>query len=277
MRSSGSFNRKSLNKMEAVYESPVKFFWDSQDRTELKLLRQIYKLDEVVGGGKDDFEKIILLKKWVHDTLPLGKNPTNDYTDVTEILEDATSGKGEFFCSHYALVFIECATALGFKARKVGVDNDHEFGEEEMHHGVADIWDSVHGKWIVIDAMHNLHFEKDGSPLNALEVRNEYIQNGARDVEGVIGLNESRIKYSGVEVGFDTPSNYFWFLIYTDNGPNMKMSPVILFTDEDNEGKTWYRGGKHKGEFGLHPMYQGQFVKVIDSNIVFPNMEGVKH
>ena len=261
--------------MENISNKLIQFKWDSSERQELIDLKTKYELEKVVENGNDDFEKIMLLKQWVHGILPKG-NPKKDYQTATEILEDATSGQGEFYCSQYAQVFMECANALGFKARKVGVDNNHELGEEEMHHGIADVWDSTHNKWVVIDAQHNLHFEKDGAPLNALEVRNEFIKNGATDVEGVVGINEKRIKYNGTETGFDTPSNYFWFLIYTDNGVNMRQSPTILFTDENNENKTWTRGGKYKGKFGPHPMYQGQFIKVKNPDIAFPNMGGVK-
>ncbi|EKE05471.1 MAG: hypothetical protein ACD_19C00277G0005 [uncultured bacterium] len=256
--------------MEFTTQAQIQFEWDNPNRKELVELKIKYDLDKVVETGKDNFEKILLLKEWVYKTLPHGNNPIKNYQNATQILDDATSGQGEFYCSHYAQVFIECANALGFKARKVGVDNNHELGEEEMHHGIADVWDSVHNKWVVIDAQHNLHFEKVGIPLNALEVRNEFIGNGAKDIEGVVGVNEKRIKYDGSETGFDTPSNYYWFFVYTDNGPNMWQSPTILFIDQVNEGKTWYRGGKNKGEFKPHPMYEGQFVKITNSEIVFP-------
>lgn len=257
--------------MEELHSKPVEFHWDNQNRAELLALRQTYELDKVIENGKNDFEKILLLKNWVYSKLPNGKNPKKEYHNATEILEDSDKG-GEFFCSHYAQVFMECANALGFTARKVGVDNDHEFGEEEMHHGINDIWDPVHEKWMVVDAMHNLHFEKAGLPLNALEIRNEYLRNNAKDVEGVEGNNEERIVYHGDESGFDTPSNYFWFLVYTDNGPDMWKSPTLLFHDEKNLNKIWYRGGKNKGDPRPHPMYQGQFVSVSDPQIIFPNL-----
>lgn len=262
--------------METTETKQAQFQWDSPERPELVALRAKYELDKIIEKGTDDFEKILLLKAWVYNTLPHGNNPRKDYQNATEILEDATSGEGQFYCSHYALTFIECATALGFVARKVGVDNDHEFGEEEMHHGVADVWDSVHQKWVVIDAMHNLHFEKGNVPLNVLEVRNEYIRSKARDVEGVIGNNEKRVKYARDETGFDTPSNYYWFFVFTDNGANMRQSPTLLFVDENNKNKRWYRGGKGKGEYKEHPMYQGQFVEISDPNIIFPKMNGAQ-
>ncbi len=257
--------------MELHESKLVEFHWDNPSRPELVDLREKYDLAKVVESGKNDFDKILLLKQWVFEKLPYGKNPKKTYHKASEILADSDNG-GEFYCSHYAQVFMECANALGFTARKVGVDNDHEFGEEEMHHGINDIWDPFHEKWMVVDAMHNLHFEKDGLPLNALEIRNEYIRNDGKDIEGVVGNNEKRIIYHGSESGFDTPSNYFWFLVYTDNGPDMWKSPTLLFVDSQNQNKIWTRGGKNKGEFMPHPMYQGQFVKVTDSEVIYPHI-----
>jgi hypothetical protein len=255
--------------MEVIESMAIEFHWDSQERPELSLIRQKYELDKIIEDGKTDFEKIMLLKNWVFKKLKQGNNPRREYHSSLEILDDSEND-GEFYCSHFAQVFIECSTALGFKARKVGVDSNHELGEEEMHHGIADIWDPVHGKWMVVDAMHNLHFEKDSVPLSVLEVRNEYIRNGGKGIEGVIGNNERRIQYSGTETGLNTPSNYFWFFVYTDNGTDMWKSPTLLYIDENNKNKTWYRGGKNKGDYLPHPMYQGQFVTVTNPKIIFP-------
>jgi hypothetical protein len=214
------------------------------------------------------------LKDWVHKTLPLGYNIKRNYKSALEILGEAKDG--QFFCSHYALTFLQAGIALGWYTRKLGVDCDHLRGEEERHHGIVDIWSNQYRKWYVVDVMHNLHFEKDNIPLNALEVRLEYLKNMARDVVGVVGVNEKRLSYGGDTHGFDQPSNYFWFFILLRNNffedPDMYDGKSLLWTDKYNANKIWYKGGGKKGESVPHPQYKEQFIKTDDFNLCFPDI-----
>lgn len=249
------------------------FIWEKWDRPELLVLQKKYNLDSVIQKGKDELSQMLLLKEWVHQKLPHGNNP-KEYQSSLDILEDVKSG--EFYCSHYALVFIQCATALGWYSRKLGVDQDHQYGEEEMHHGVADIWSNQFNKWFVVDAMHNLHFEKKGIPLNAYEIRAECLKNKAKDVVGIIGNRSGRVTYKGGDLGFDKPSNYFWFFIIPRNNffedPDMYNGKSLLWVDKYNRDKIWYKGGGKKGTSYPHPQYQNQFIKTNDLGLCFPEI-----
>lgn len=252
----------------------ISYKWESFNHPEVIKLEDKYNLSEIVGLGKDEFSKQLHLKDWVHKTLPLGYNIKRDYKNTLEILEDVTVG--QFYCSHYALTFIQTGIALGWYTRKLGIDFDHKQGEEEKHHGIADIWSNQHKKWYVIDAMHNLHFEKEGIPLNALEIRLEYLKNKAKDIFGVVGVNEKQLSYGKDTFGFDQPSNYFWFFILLRNNffedPNMYNGKSLLWSDGYNANKIWYKGGGKKGVSVPHPQYEEQFVKTSDFNLCFPNM-----
>ena len=241
--------------------------WEDFSHPQVLELKEKYKLLEAVSSGKDEFNRQLLLKNWVHKTLPLGYNIKRNYRNTLEILEDVEDG--QFYCSHYALTFLQAGVALGWYIRKLGVDYDHEQGEEERHHGITDIWSNQHKKWFVVDAMHNLHFEKDGMPLNALEVRLEYLKNKAKDIAGVVGVNKKHLAY-----GKD--SNYFWFFILLRNNffenSNMYNGKSLLWSDEFNDDKIWYKGGGKKGESVPHPQYENQFIKTNDLDLCFPNM-----
>ncbi len=247
-----------------------KYQWEDSKHPKLKLLREKFELEKVVEKGKSEFEKQLLLKSWVKQKLPLGYNPKREYQDALQILTDEN---GESFCSHYTLVIIQCATALGWYSRKLGTDYDHPFGEEEKHHGVADIWSNDFRKWYVVDAMHNLHFEKDGLPLSSLEIRQEYLKDKAKNVVGVIGNHQGIVAYGKETFGFDQPSNYFWFFILLRNtfleNPNVYDSKALLWTDEFNKGKIWFKGGGKKGESKPHPMYDPSLLRQVTLIYVF--------
>lgn len=184
----------------------IKYAWEKFDRQELAVLRQDFGLEEVIASGRTEYEKQLLLKDWIYRVLPHGNNPRKNYKNAVEILRDKEAV--QFYCSHFALTYLQCATALGWCCRKLGVDFDHERGVEERHHGVVDIWSNQFNKWFVVDAQHNLHYEKEGIPLNALEIRGDWLRDKAASVTGVIGNHFKAVSFNENSFGFNTPSNY---------------------------------------------------------------------
>ncbi len=247
--------------------------WEKTDNPDKIRFRKEFDLDSVVEKGKSEFEKLLLLRSWVHNILPPG-TPSRDYSElgVFEILSDAKKGL-QFWCTQYNQVFVQSAVALDFYARKLGVDSKDP--SKDMHHGVADIWSNEFQKWYVVDTQHNQHYEKDGEPLNVLEIRNEYLKDGGQKVKGIIGNYEKVLEYKKDSTGYDSPSNYFWFFIPLRNNffedPRIYHSQALLWVDEFNKDMKWVR----KGGIEDHPMYESQFVETSDINECFPDMDNM--
>lgn len=247
------------------------YIWEKFDHPKLLELKEKYKLDEIVSSGKTEFEKQILLMEWVAKALP-GGTP-KDYSGLSafEILEDAKHGF-KFWCTEYAFTFLQCATALGWYSRKLGIDYDHAQEQKDRHHGIADIWSNDFNKWYAVDVQHNLHYEKDGAPLNALEIRLEYLKNKAAEVKGIQGCERSIITYNPESEGFNTPSNYFWFFISQRNNffeePGLFNTKTYLWVDRYNKNEAWYKFQEIKSM--PHQMYNGQFIQTDDFGICFP-------
>lgn len=252
------------------------FIWEKFSNPLVIKLRNKYDLPGIIKIGKNEFEKQLLLKEWIYNTLPHGF-PKTDYSEKSafEIIDDAKENK-PMFCTQYALAYLQCSVALGWYTRKLGIDTDHDFDEEEMHHGVVDIWSNHFQKWYVIDTMHNLHFIKEKIPLNALEIRNEFLTNRGKEIKGVIGNNKKDITYNENSKGFNTPSNYFWFFISLRNNffeiPGIYNTKTLLWFDEYSKNKIWYMGGGKKGKSYKHPMYASQFIMTNDKNVCFPRI-----
>ena len=254
-----------------------RYTWESFSHPKLQVLRKQYHLENVVSLGSSEYEQQLLLKNWVCRTLPHGK-PSKDYLTLSaiDILEDALAGEHFFWCTQFAQVFVQCATALGWYARKVSIDWDHEQDEEDRHHGINDIWSNQYKKWYSVDSQNNVNFEKDGIPLNANEIRNEYLRNKGADLVGVIGNRITLRHYISGTTGFDSPSNYFWFFIKNRNNyftePDNYEAKAYLFQDQHNEAKTWFKVDKRTGKSRPHPMYEKQFMVVKDVNVCFPEI-----
>ncbi|MFQ6097667.1 MAG: transglutaminase domain-containing protein, partial [Armatimonadota bacterium] len=147
-------------------------------------LRDEFGLESVVAGYGTEFEAILALKRWVRCRWNHGWSRSfRTVKDGLDILREAAKGE-QFCCGHYTRVFVDCATALGWPARQVGIaiancefPRDHNVGN--VGHSIAEIWCNEHGKWVVMDPDVNCHYERDGVPLNAMEVRDAWLSGAA--------------------------------------------------------------------------------------------------
>jgi hypothetical protein len=134
----------------------------------LKRLRDEYELEKVVAGESNEFCRLLRLRHWVHSRWPIDNDQTFS-GDAFAILEKAKSGCG-FHCAHSMTVQQAVLSAMGYVARNVLVDRDHRDLDKSAHHGVNEVWSNDHAQWVLLDAKYDIHFERDGVPLSALEL-----------------------------------------------------------------------------------------------------------
>jgi hypothetical protein len=89
-----------------------------------------------------------------------------------------------FQCWYYATVFVQCATALGYKARRLGV-GIHPAIKRPGNNGhiIAEIWSEEYRKWVVMDGDMNAYYKIGGIPAGALELHNIWISQQLHNVE----------------------------------------------------------------------------------------------
>jgi hypothetical protein len=137
----------------------------------VRYLAEKYRLAEVVEGAPTDLEAQARLRDWTRRQWlrgwDFGKYNYCPRWDALDILDAAHTGFSLGMCTHYATVYAQAATALGYLGRHLIVD----------HHCLAEVWIDELGRWVVMDPgnspeypEHNCHFERDGVPLNALEI-----------------------------------------------------------------------------------------------------------
>jgi hypothetical protein len=137
----------------------------------LQLLRERYRLDDVIAPGKSEMEQLMLLRYWVRNQwhTAWGSHPASWMPpwDALVILEAKDQPDCLTMCTHYACVFAQCCLALGWNARHCILD----------HHCVAEVFVRQHHKWVMMDAGNSaeradvgLHFERQGVPLSAREI-----------------------------------------------------------------------------------------------------------
>jgi hypothetical protein len=67
-------------------------------------------------------------------------------------------------------------------------------------HSVTEIWSNQHRKWVMLDPTSNMYLEKDGLPLNAWEIREEWFYRDGSNLVFVMGSKRAKYKKSDLPI-----------------------------------------------------------------------------
>jgi hypothetical protein len=211
-------------------------------------LRERYGLDAVVAGQKDEWKRILLLRHWIKSHIAIdNENPTQTRGDTFGILDAALKG-GKFHCTHFSIVQHAVLNSFGYVTRRLGCGPGLK--DDGGHHGVNEVWVNKFSKWVLIDSKYDAHFEKNGVPLSALEIRDEVWRDGAKSVVRVVGPDCEPMKPDPETGKWETrPDTYRWCSWETDTNrfttfPARPTSTLVVLDDEIFRNHTWYRDGK---------------------------------
>jgi hypothetical protein len=161
-------NGEFFTSMKKVEEDPA-------DHPRLRLLREREGLDKIVAPGETQFEKIVLLRRWAHGQLKMGERFVYPPWDAVEIVDLARKYGNKGFCAQYAILFLQACRALGLHARYVDLPG----------HFVVGVWSDDHDRWVVMDPMNDVHYERDGEPLRGRDLCGAYLRGDVRGIQRV--------------------------------------------------------------------------------------------
>jgi hypothetical protein len=231
---------------------PNREFYSGEDLSSPKFrhLREKYQLDTIFHGETDEFKRILLLRHWIKSVIRI-----NDYGDpypgggyAEGILDAALKGQG-FHCGHFMKVQNAVMNSYGYVTRTLGA-GPGVMGGPDGHHGINEIWLNKYNKWFLSDAKYDHHFEKNGIPLSALEIRDEYLKNKGADIFKVKG--PERIPFDiDPETGYSKEQNaqtYTWIEYHGYNNmftvwPDYK-DLLLMYKDDYFNNHTWIWDGK---------------------------------
>jgi transglutaminase superfamily protein len=151
---------------------------DDFEHPRLRLLRSRERLDQVVSAGGSQFGKILLLRAWVHGQWEVGGSFYYPPWDAVEILDLARKFGNRGFCAQYAIVFLQACQSLGLHARYVDLPG----------HFVVAVWSDDYDRWVVMDPMKDVHYERDGVPMRGRELYRAY---RAGDFDGIVQVGST--------------------------------------------------------------------------------------
>lgn len=207
-------------------------------------LRRRYDLDAVVAGLDDEFGRILALRHWIKQQIRIEDDHPTPVARMHafDILDAARAGGG-FHCAHFSIVQDAVFNAYGYVTRRLGAGDG--LLERGRHHGVNEVWVNDLCKWVLIDAKYDLHFERDGLPLSALEVRDEVLADGGTRLVRVYGPERAALQKEFPEAVI----TYRWVVweLSTNrhsNPASMVSSAIVMLDDEFTRTNIWYRNGK---------------------------------
>ncbi|HET8948778.1 MAG TPA: transglutaminase-like domain-containing protein [Candidatus Polarisedimenticolia bacterium] len=149
----------------------------------LQLLRSRERLDEVVAGTPRQFEAALRLRAWAHRQWEPGVDFYYPPWDAVEILDLTRQHGNRGFCAQYAIVFLQACQSMGIHARYVDLPG----------HFVVAIWSDDFDRWVVMDPMNDLHYEKEGVPMRGRDLYRAYWTKDATGIEQVDSKGRRRV------------------------------------------------------------------------------------
>jgi hypothetical protein len=237
-------------------EFSKRYRFDAHDNPKLKQLRAQQRLDDVVKDGVDEFDRQVRLLDWAHRRLPRFGRPTSDSRGALDVIS-ASDGGHTFFCAHYGDVLVSAAAGMGWVCRPLALRRPDHLGSGSTEHTSTEIWSNQHRKWVMLDPTFAMYVEKAGVPLNAYELRNEWLRNDGRDLAFVLGKDRKRYRRSDLpvfigrhpgfgELNLDASAlNVYAFIGYVPSTDLMDRGPDwgnMFITQDDLCGTTkWHK------------------------------------
>jgi hypothetical protein len=234
---------KSLDTLPYVESDYTKRFkFDSYENPKLKELRDRYKLDDVVAPGKDEFDRQVLLMDWAHQQFKKFGQPSTNARGAMEILKAIDEGH-TFFCSQYVELLVSTAASLGWVDRPLALRRHQGVAKVggSTEHSVTEIWSNQHRKWVMLDPTSNLYLEKEGSPLNAYEIRQEWFYREGTNLVFVVGKERKKYQKSALPVFLKHFAGFGDLAIHPDELDKYGFTAYIPNTDLMDSGFDYAR------------------------------------
>jgi hypothetical protein len=157
---------------EHIIYARYPFQYQPWSEPKLHELRTRYKLDDVVATAASELEAMAKLRSWTRTQFRrTDYQPRTDNFNAVEILDrnllsnSSTPHAPDTCydpCHFFPLLHAQVMLCMGHQSRLVSIT-----------HGMTEVWSNQFGKWIIMDVDLDVHYVKNGVPLNMMEMFEE--------------------------------------------------------------------------------------------------------
>ncbi|MBL4888757.1 MAG: transglutaminase domain-containing protein [Candidatus Lindowbacteria bacterium] len=222
-----------------VHSAPWPFEVELSSHPDLAALSNEEKLAGLLKGSSSELETLLRLRKWTReqwDTVDRNgaeEPPWNARTTLESIRNGELAGG---LCSEYSVVFLQASQSQGFQPRIVSLESSTGSG-----HRVVEVWSKSFNKWIMMDPLFDLHYEKDGVPLGVLELHDALLNSkndgNGESVDLKRGPKSDKLMTKEQHLGFFNHVTLFWRNNYLSENDRLRNFRTIGLIDTATDGR----------------------------------------
>ncbi len=268
----------------------VPFIFEDFANPRLKRLREKYRLDEIIAPAHTDLARAVLLRDWLKARWDHEQPFVSPPWDAEYILDHTDKKLEGFYCVHYSVAYMQLCMSLGIPARLVnlhrgicttpfegrgyGLEMDETDPCDE--HVLNEVWLGDQGKWVVMDVDFDIHYERDGAPLNAVEIHDLLVSNSLHRLAPVEGPLAYKLSAGPDFYQYKLPHYYKHVCLFWRNnhlsdpeGPTR----ILHWMDEHTPPILWWEGEdlRHRpqiiGPVGISCPYTNSTPVLTDLNV----------
>lgn len=173
-------NNKSeiiIKKWDNIYnENNVIFFYGDEDDEKIKILKQMYSIEEKLDGEKDKLKKAIKVSEILNEIITFDDISSSQGINGYDILKEKGDSK-KASARDLGIIYRDFLESVGYTAR-LGVfkRTDTNFNKQKAYY-VVEYWSKEDNKWIMIDFIDRGYFDEKGFPCSAMELLDTDIRN----------------------------------------------------------------------------------------------------
>lgn len=225
-------NSVTIKKWDNIYnENNITFFYAEKEDEKIKILKQMYSIEEKLEGEKDKIQKAIKTSEILNEIITFDDISNTKGINGYDILKEKNGAK-KASARDLGIIYRDFLESLGYIARLGEFRRTDVKLSKQSSYYVVEFWSKEDNKWIMIDFIDRGYFDKEGFPCSAMELIEEDIRN--LNYKG----NSDRRDYIPM-----LKKSLYTYTISIDNSTDMKKSNTNLtYVKNENDITLKFKG-----------------------------------
>lgn len=157
-------------------ENNITFFYGEKDDEKIKILKDMYSIEEKLDNEKDKIKKAIKVSEILNEIITFDDVPNTKGINAYDILKEKNGAK-KASARDLGIIYRDFLESVGYTARLGEFRRTDAKLSKQSSYYVVEFWSKEDNKWIMIDFIDRGYFDKEGFPCSAMELLDMDIRN----------------------------------------------------------------------------------------------------